>query len=120
MPMISVVDDDPSVRRALSRLLHTAGYVVEAFGSAADFLASAPNGRIACLVLDIHLDGMTGFDLRERLVAERSAIPIIFITARDDAATRLRIQEAGAPRYLPKPFAGARLLEAVASAVGPA
>jgi FixJ family two-component response regulator len=118
--MISVVDDDPSVRRALIRLLQAAGYAVEAFGSAADFLASAPNGRSACLVLDVQLDGMTGLDLRERLVAERSAIPIIFITARDDAATRLRIQEAGAPRYLPKPFVGASLLAAIASAVGSA
>jgi len=120
VPVISIVDDDPSVRRALSRVLHAAGYDVEAFGSADDFLASAPNGRVAGLVLDIRLDGTTGFNLHERLAAEQSTIPTIFITAHDNAATRLRVRETGAAAYLPKPFDGATLLAAVRSAVGPA
>ena len=120
MPVISVVDDDASIRRALRRLLQSAGYVVEAFASAYEFLASASRGRSACLILDIRLDGMTGFELQERLAADRSAIPIIFITAHDDAPTRERVQQAGAAAFLPKPFDAAALLAAVESAAGPA
>ena len=120
VPVISIVDDDPSVRRALRRLLQGVGYGVEAFASADEFLASAPIGRIACLVLDIRLDGMTGLDLQERLAGLKSAIPIVFITAHDDAVTRLRVQQTGAAAYLPKPFDGATLLAAVRSAAGPA
>ncbi len=118
MPVISIVDDDPSVRRALRRLLKGAGYRVEVFASADDFLASDPIGRINCLVLDIRLDGMTGLDLQARLAADSAAFPIIFITAHDDPLTRLRVQETGAA-YLPKPFAGAALLAVVRSAAGP-
>jgi FixJ family two-component response regulator len=120
VPVISVVDDDASIRRALRRLLQSAGYVVEAFASAYEFLASAARGRSACLILDIRLDGMTGFELQERLAADRSAIPIIFITAHDDAPTRERVQQAGAAAFLPKPFDAAALLAAVESAAGPA
>jgi FixJ family two-component response regulator len=120
VPVISIVDDDPSVRRALRRLLQAAGYSVEAYASAVDFLASPPIDRTACLVLDIRLDGMTGFDLQARLAADQMAIPIIFITAHDDVATRDRVQEVGAAAYLPKPFDPAALLAAVRSAAGPA
>jgi len=120
VPVISVVDDDPSVRRAIRRLLQSAGYIVEAFASAREFLASAPLGRSACLVLDIRLNGTTGFDLQEQLAADQSTIPIIFITAHDDAPTRRRVQRAGAAGYLPKPFDGAALLAAVGTATGPA
>ena len=120
VPVISIVDDDPSVRRALRRLLQAAGYSVEAYASAVDFLASPPMDRTACLVLDIRLDGMTGFDLQARLAADQMAIPIIFITAHDDVATRDRVQEVGAAAYLPKPFDPAALLAAVRSAAGPA
>ena len=120
MSVISVVDDDPSIRRALRRLLQSAGYGVEAFASACEFLASRTRGDSACLVLDIHLEGMTGFELQERLVAERTAIPTIFITAHDDAPTRRRVQQAGVAGYLPKPFDAAALLAAVESAAGPA
>jgi FixJ family two-component response regulator len=118
--VICVVDDDPSIRRALGRLLQSAGYGVEAFASAPEFLASGSLGRSACLVLDIHLEGTTGFDLQERLVADRTAIPTIFITAHDDAPTRRRVQEAGVAGYLPKPFDAAAMLAAVESAAGPA
>ena len=120
MPVISIVDDDPSIRRALRRLLQSAGYVVETFASAYEFLASAALGHSACLVLDIRLDGMTGFELQERLAADRNALRIIFITAHDDAVTRERVERAGAAGYLPKPFDAAALLAAVASAAGPA
>ena len=120
MPLISIVDDDLSVRRALRRLLQSAGYSVEAFASAGEFLGSSPVGRTACLVLDIRLEGMTGFDLQERLAADRAAIPIIFIPAHDDASTRERVQRAGVAAYLPKPFDQSTLLAAIQKVVTPA
>ena len=120
MPLISIVDDDLSVRRALRRLLQSAGYSVEAFASAGEFLGSSPVGRTACLVLDIRLEGMTGFELQERLAADRAAIPTIFITAHDDAPTRERVQRAGVAAYLPKPFDQSTLLAAIQKVVKPA
>lgn len=117
--MISIVDDDLSVRRALRRLVRSAGYLVETFASAREFLSSTPT-RTACLVLDIYLDGMNGFELQEQLAADRVAIPIIFMTAHDDAATRERIRRSGAAGYLGKPFDGQALLEAIRRAVGAA
>ena len=120
MPLISIVDDDLSVRRALCRLLQSAGYSVETFASAGEFLGSSPVGRTACLVLDIRLEGMTGFDLHERLAADRAAIPTIFITAHDDAPTRERVQRAGVAAYLPKPFDQSALLAAIQKVVKPA
>ena len=118
MPRISIVDDDLSVRRALRRLVQSAGYTVEAFASAREFLDSSPSGRTACLVLDIHLNGgMSGFELQAQLTADRVAIPIIFITAHDDARTRERVRRAGVAAYLPKPFDEQALLDAIAKAV---
>ena len=119
-PMISIVDDDPSVRRALNRLVGSAGYRVETFASAREFLGSTPSTRTACLVLDIYLDGMNGFELQEQLEAERLAIPIIFMTAHDDAGTRERIRLSGAAGYLGKPFDGQALLDAILRVAGPA
>jgi len=117
-PMISIVDDDRSVRRALRRLVQSAGYLVETFASAPEFLRAAPLARTACLVLDIYLDGMTGFELQEQLAADDVAIPIIFMTAHDDAATRERIRRSGAAGYLGKPFDGQALLDAIQRVVG--
>ncbi len=117
MPRISIVDDDLSVRRALRRLVQSAGYTVETFASAREFLDSSPSGRTACLVLDIYLDGMSGFELSEQLAEDRTAIPIIFITAHDDARTRERVRRAGVAAYLPKPFDEQALLDAIAKAV---
>jgi FixJ family two-component response regulator len=117
--MISIVDDDRSVRRALRRLVQSAGYLVETFASAAEFLRSAPSARTACLVLDIYLEGMSGFELQEQLVAADVAIPIIFMTAHDDAATRERIRRSGAAGYLGKPFDGQDLLDAIHRVAGP-
>jgi len=118
-PMISIVDDDRSVRRALRRLIGSAGYIVETFASGAEFLRSMPSTRTACLVLDIYLEGMTGFELQEQLAANRVAIPIIFMTAHDDAATRERIRRSGAAGYLGKPFDGQDLLDAIHRVAGP-
>jgi FixJ family two-component response regulator len=117
--VISIVDDDLSVRRALRRLVGSAGYLVETFASAREFLSSAPVSRSACLVLDIYLDGMNGFELQEQLAADRVAIPIIFMTAHDDATTRERIRRSGAAGYLGKPFDGEALLEAISRVAGP-
>jgi len=114
-PVISIVDDDLSVRRALSRLIRLAGYAVESFASAREFLASAARGRTACLVLDIQLDsgGMSGFDLQERLVADGGTIPTIFITAHGDARTRERVRQSGVAGFLSKPFGDQALLDLI-------
>ena len=118
--LISIVDDDFSVLRAVGRLVKAAGYAVETFATAHEFLDSFPSDRTACLVLDIHLNGMSGFDLEERLRAERVAIPIIFITAHDDADTRERIARSGPAGYLAKPFDGQALLDVIGTVVGSA
>jgi FixJ family two-component response regulator len=115
--LISVVDDDRSVRRALRRLLRTRGYATELFGSAKEFLSSPALSRTACLILDIQLGATTGFELQAELAAAGSAIPIIFITAYDDAATGERIAESGAVAYLRKPFEEQDLLDAIRRAV---
>jgi FixJ family two-component response regulator len=118
-PVISIVDDDLSVRRALRRLVGSAGYAVETFGSAREFLSSTPaTHSSSCLVLDIYLEGMNGFELVEQLVADRVRIPIIFMTAHDDAVTRERIRRSGVAGYLGKPFGGAALLEAIRRVTG--
>jgi FixJ family two-component response regulator len=118
MPLISIVDDDLSVRRALRRLVRSAGYTVETFASAREFLDSSPSGRTACLVLDIHLEGMSGFELQERMAGDPAPIPVIFITAQDDAATRERARQTGASAYLRKPFDEQVLLAAIGRAIG--
>ena len=119
MPLISIVDDDLSVRRALRRLVQSAGYTVETFASAREFLDSSPSGRTACLVLDIHLEGMSGFELQERMAADPAPIPVIFITAQDDAATRERArQTARSPRTCASSFDEQVLLAAIGRAIG--
>jgi FixJ family two-component response regulator len=110
--MVAIVDDDRSVRRAVGRLLHSAGYTVETYGSARDFLAAEPEGRTAVALVDIKMEGMTGFELQEELAARHSAIPLIFITAFDDAGTRDRIRRTGW-ECLAKPFDEQALLGAV-------
>ena len=86
-PLISIVDDDLSVRRALRRLVQSASYAVDTFASAREFLDASPFARPACLVLDLCLGGMSGFELQERLAVDGAGIPVILITAHDDAAT---------------------------------
>lgn len=120
-PVISIVDDDLSVRRALSRVVRLAGYAVESFASAREFLASDPRGRTSCLVLDIHLNGeMNGFDLHERLVADQVTIPTIFITAHGDARTLERVKQSGVAGFLSKPFGDQDLLDLIRRETCPA
>jgi FixJ family two-component response regulator len=117
--LISIVDDDRSVRRALRRLVRSAGFTAETFASAEEFLSAAALVLTACLVLDIHLNGgMSGFELQARLTADRVVIPIIFISAHNDALTRERVKKAGAAAYLWKPFDDELLLDAIRGAVG--
>jgi FixJ family two-component response regulator len=111
-PVIAIVDDDDSVRRSLLRVVQSAGYAAEGFASARAFLDWLPRGRAACLVLDVHMTEMSGFDLQDRL-----AVPIIFITAHDDAVTRERIEKSGASGHLRKPFGEKSILEAIRRAV---
>jgi FixJ family two-component response regulator len=113
VPVIAIVDDDASVLRSLRRVVHTAGYPVETFASAREFLEWLPRGRAACLVVDVHMNEVSGFDLQERL-----AVPIIFITAHDDPATRARIEKSGAAGHLWKPFDEQAVLDAIRRAVG--
>ncbi|HEY7204357.1 MAG TPA: response regulator [Methylomirabilota bacterium] len=110
--IVGVVDDDASILRALRRLLQAAGFSVETFGSAGEVLSSSELGRIDCLVLDIHLGDLSGFDVHERLPDSRP-IPIIFITAHDTALTRERARLAGAVDYLRKPFDEKALIGAI-------
>jgi FixJ family two-component response regulator len=117
-PTVFVVDDDASVRRSLSRLLKSAGYQVELFGSAVEFLES---GRLqqspACLVLDLRMPGLTGMDLQARLRELNSSLSIIFITGHGDIPTSVRAMKEGAVDFLPKPFDDTQLLEAVIRAI---
>lgn len=117
-PVIGIVDDDVLVLRALRRLLEGVGFEVKTFGSAEEFLALENPEAINCLVVDIHMPGLSGFDLQERLADDaKPRIPIIFITANDDAPTRERARKGGIA-YFPKPFEPQSLLEAIGKALG--
>ena len=111
--IIGVVDDDASIVRALTRLLRAAGFSVKTFQSGEELLASRELATIECLVLDVHLGGLTGFDVQERLAAMRHACPIIFITAHDDMATSERARRSGTSQYLRKPFDESALIAAI-------
>lgn len=113
LPIVAIVDDDPSIRRSLHRLVQSAGYAVETFASGRQFFEWLPNGRAACLVLDIQMKEMSGFEVQERL-----AVPVVFITSYDDAATRARIEKSGAAGHLWKPFDEQAVLSAIRRAVG--
>lgn len=117
-PVICIVDDDPSVRRALARLVRSCGLPVETFASATEYLEAAHAEGVACVVLDVHLGHVSGLDLRERIVAQPVHPPVILMTAHDDALTRERIAKCGAPGYLRKPFESYALLEAIGQAIG--
>ena len=112
-PPIFVVDDDGSVRTALSRLLKACGFKVQTFGSAEDFLDSGFVRHTGVLILDVRMGGMSGLELQQRLSEMGSDMPIIFMTAHDDIQARTKAMEAGAVAFLQKPFEEQRLLDAI-------
>jgi FixJ family two-component response regulator len=117
-PIVHVVDDDDSLRKAVTRLLRAAGYDVRAYASAGDFaLASRENNRRGCLLLDVRMPGPSGLDLQEALARKDEALPIIFLTAYGDIPTTVRAMKAGAVDFLTKPIKRDVLLTAVRTAL---
>jgi FixJ family two-component response regulator len=112
-PVVFVVDDDASMRKALSNLLQSVGLQVEVFASAPEFLAVKLSDAPSCLILDIRLPGLSGLDFQAKLAGAEIAIPIIFITAHGDIPMSVRAMKAGAVEFLPKPFRDQDLLDAV-------
>jgi len=117
--VISIVDDDQSIREAMESLIRSVGYRTEIFASAEDFLKWENRDRTACLILDLRLPGMSGLELQGILTSARARIPIIFITAHGDEQARGRALAAGAVEFLTKPFSEEALLQAVRAAVKP-
>ena len=116
--LLSVVDDDESVRESLPDLLRQFGLTAEAFSCAEAFLASKAVDRTDCLILDVAMPGMSGPDLQRELLRRQLTIPIVFITAQSDEETRARVLAQGAVACLLKPFSQAALLEALNVALG--
>ena len=117
-PLICVVDDDHSVRRALARLMQSLGLDVETYASGPEFLGAEHTRQIACLILDVHLGKMSGFELRRQMVTSGIAPPVIFITAHDTESTREQTRSLSAAGYLRKPFEEDSLLDALGRAIG--
>jgi FixJ family two-component response regulator len=115
--LVSVVDDDESVRESLPDLLRELGFVVQAFSSAEEFLASDCVGQTRCLILDVAMPGMSGPDLQRELTRRGQEIPIVFITAHKDETVRPSLLEQGAVECLFKPFSDTALLDAVNAAL---
>jgi FixJ family two-component response regulator len=116
-PLVSVVDDDESVRESLPDLLQEFGFAVETFASAEEFLASGRVGDTSCLVLDIAMPGMSGPDLQRELAQRRHKVPIVFITAHADKSEFPSLMEQGAVACLFKPFSDTALREALNAAL---
>ena len=115
--LVSVVDDDKSVRESLPDLLREFGFVVRAFSSAEEFLISDCVAQTRCLILDITMPGMSGPELQRELALSRHEIPIVFITAHGEDSVRLRLIEQGATECLFKPFSDTALREALNTAL---
>jgi FixJ family two-component response regulator len=115
--LVTIVDDDESVRDALKGFLQSAGFAAEIFSSATDLLGSNVLDKTSCLIVDVHMPVMTGLELQRRLSNSRFRIPMIFITARDDPQARAQAVKAGAIDFLQKPFAADALLGAIHAAL---
>ncbi len=116
-PVVFVVDDDPSVRKGLTRLIGAAGYPVEVFASAREFLERPPTDGPCCLVLDVRMPGITGLELQKTLAEAVHRIPVVFITGHGDVTMSVAAMKAGAHDFLTKPFSGRDLLAAIQRAV---
>jgi len=116
--MVAIIEDDESYRLAVRRLLKSAGFSVQSFASAEDFLDSGEQRETGCLIADIRMPGMSGLDLQSKLNSDQCPIPTIFITAHGDEKMRLQAMRGGAVKFLAKPFDGEVLIEAVRVALG--
>ena len=114
---IAIVDDDPSMLRATEELLGAQGFSTRTFSSAEEFLVRGVAGQVDCLLLDIHLGGMSGIELRNQLKISRSTLPIIFITALDDEEIRSQARNAGCAAFLRKPYSARQLMDAIKKAI---
>jgi FixJ family two-component response regulator len=115
--LISVVDDDDSVRESLQGFIRSLGFKVEVFALAEEFLNSVHFGKTDCLILDVRMPGMNGLELQRRLMNSHSGIPVIFITSHEDELARLQALKDGAVDYLLKPFSEEALLNAIQTAL---
>jgi len=120
MPLVAIVDDEEPVRKALKRLLRAAGLEAEGYASGAEFFEGAARQRPDCVVLDLHMPGMSGLQVLRRIRAQLEPLSIIVITAHDEAATREECLAAGAKAYLRKPLDDRLLLNAISAALGAA
>jgi FixJ family two-component response regulator len=118
-PLVAVVDDEESVRRALERLLRSAGIETETFASGSAMLEDLARCEPDCVVLDLHMPGMSGFEVQERLAARARRIPVVVLTGQDTPESFERATTGGAAAYLRKPVDGGDLLAAVAAAMDP-
>ena len=116
-PLVAIVDDDDLFRRSIERLVHSAGFKVETFGSAEEFLERGSLDRIACAILDMKLPGMNGLDLQRRLIATPTPIPIVFVSAHDEAMMQANALRAGAVAFLRKPFDNSTLLDVLSRSI---
>ena len=117
-PVIGIVDDDPSVRTAVGRLVRSQGFAVEVFSSGEELLRSDHLTGFSCLIVDVAMPGLSGLEVQDRLAADGCPLPIIFITALDDVHVQTRAMAAGASGFLSKPFDDEELLAAIRSALG--
>ncbi len=115
--VISIIDDDPSVREATQSLVRSLGYSVQAFSSAEEYLHSDRVRDSSCVITDLHMPGMSGADLQEHLIAEGHEIPVIFVTAYFEERVRARVMDAGAFGFLRKPFSDESLIECLDKAL---
>jgi FixJ family two-component response regulator len=110
---VAVVDDDPSMLRAAENLLDAHGIATKSYSSAEEFLGAVSANQIDCLLLDIHLAGLSGTELLQQLKSSRPALPVIFMTALDDEAVRQQALETGCIAFLRKPFPAHQLMDAI-------
>ena len=120
VPLLAVVDDDAEVRVALTRLVSSAGFGVETFASGAEFLRSIEDHEPDCVVLDLHMPEMNGFDVQAALAGGHATVPVIVITGHDTSESRVRAVRLGAKAYLCKPVNDEALLTAIGTAIGDA
>ena len=117
VPVITIIDDDLSVRMAIQRLVRSIGYAAHTFSSASEFLRWLNLNGTSCIITDVQLPGMSGVELQDQLVSQGGTLPIIFITAFPDDSVRLRAMTAGAICFLTKPFDGRRLIQCIETAL---